>query len=311
MMRVFRFHNPTQRRACVLLSCALILSAMSSCSLFKETSQLGIDDTPESVLLTRQTREDVIAVDFYRISVRYEQRQLLEDFWNDGSTTDQVIPIELKRRLADAGIRIGVQGRAKSPTLACLLDLDAVRADEAIGKIREQTTQIDPSLNPGEKNMHEVLLEPLIYYKVLPLSALPGISWSVYTYDDLTPKMTLFWEQGGWCGQTYNNAQGMIDLSALALPESSAVRFDLLPVFEYGESKQRLKKINGAAIKDSTRDRLIYDSLKMSIKLLPGHWLVVGPTSENPPGIGRHLFTRTHGQTEQRIMVFRLASKNE
>jgi len=44
----------------------------------------------------------------------------------------------------------------------------------------------------------------------------------------------------------------------------------------------------------------------MSIKLLPGQWLVIGPTGPNPPGLGKPFFTRDNGRAEQKIMVFRL-----
>jgi len=250
----------------------------------------------------------MVAVDFYRVRIRHEQRQLLEDFWNDDGTTEQVVPADLRRCLANEGIRIGVQGRTLSPTLARLLELDKVQLAESTGRIAERTTDRQQTAT-HELSSEEMLLEPLVDYQLLTLSALPGIRWILNTYNDPLPQAVLFWNQGGLCGKTYPKAQGTIELSAITYPDGSGIRLDLLPILEYGDPKQTSRYSNGIYIPDVSRDKLRYDSLKMSIKLLPGQWLVIGPTGPNPPGLGKPFFTRDNGQPEQKIMVFRLKAE--
>ena len=252
----------------------------------------------------------MVAVVFYRVRIRYEDRQLLEDFWNDDGTTDLVIPVDLRRRLAAEGIRIGVQGRSLSPTLARLLELDKVQLAESSGKITERTTDIQQA-DSFEINTNEMLLEPLVNRQFFTLSALPGKRCIVNTYDDPLPKTTLFWNQGGLCGKTYLKAQGTIDLSTIAYPDGSGIRFDLLPVLKYGDPKHTSRFANGFYIPEFDQEKLTYDSLKMSIKLLPGQWLVIGPTGPNPPGLGKPFFTREKGQPEQKIMIFRLTTEEK
>jgi len=274
---------------------------LSSCSLFIPPTQIE-KKQPAKILQPVGVDKDVVAVEFYRVRIRHEQRQLLEDFWNDDGTSEQVIPVELRRRLADEGIRIGVQGRSLSPTLARLLELDKVQLAESTGKIAERTTDVKQT-NFAEISSEEMLLEPLVNHQWLTLTA--GKRWAINTYDDPLPQTVLFWDQGGLCGKTYPKAQGTIDLSAVVSPDGTGIRFDLLPILEYGDPKQTSRLSNGAYIYDFGRDKLIYDPLKMSIKLLPGQWLVVGPTGPNPPGLGKPFFIRDKGQPEQRILIFR------
>ena len=294
-----------KRQSLLLPVCGLLVCALSSCSLFPQPAKFE-KETPPKILSPVSANKDVIAVDFYRVRIRYEDRQLLEDFWNDNGTSDQVIPVDLRRRLAEEGIRIGVQGRSLSPTLARLLELDKVQLAESTGRIAERTTDFHP-VDPSEISSDEMLLEPLVNQQLYTL--LPGKRWIVNTYDDVLPKTVLFWDQGGLCGKTYHKAQGTIDLSAIAFPDGSGIRFDLLPILAHGDPKQTSRFIGGGYTYDVARDKLPYDSLKMSIKLLPGQWLVVGPTGPNPSGLGKPFFTRDRGQPEQRILVFRLMSE--
>ena len=295
--------------------CGLLLCAQNSCSLFDMPSKIEKEPPTASQKLLNPVgvSKDVIAVDFNRVRIRYEQRQLLEDLWNDDGTSDQMIPVDLRRRLAEEGIRIGVQGRSLSPSLARLLEIDKVQLAEATGRMTERTTEMQaaPFAPVSEISSDEMLLEPLVNYQLLTLSALSGKRWKVNTYDDVLPQISLFWYQGGWCGKTYTKAQGMIDLSAIASPDGTGIRFDLLPILEYGDPKQTSRMSNGAYIREISRDKLTYDSLKISVKLLPGQWLILGPTGPNPPGLGKHFFTRDKGQPEQKIMVFRLSDGGE
>ena len=308
MSKIKRAENRLTRTFAISCVCGLLLCSQSSCSLFDSPSKLENEPSTAAQKLLNPigVSKDVVAVDFYRVRIRYEQRQLLEDFWNDDGTSDQMIPIDLRRRLAEEGIRIGVQGRSLSPSLARIRDIDKVQYAEATGKIAEQTaeTQFAPV---SKISSDEMLLEPLVNQQLLTLSALPGKSWTVYTYDDVLPQISLFWHQGGWCGKTYPKAQGTVKLSTVTYPDGTGIRFDLLPILEYGDPKQTSRMSNGAYIREIGRDKLIYDSLKISVKLLPGQWLVLGPTGPNPPGLGKHFFTRNREQPEQKIMIFRLS----
>ena len=283
--------------------CGLVLCAQSSCSLFSPQPQAEREQP--KILNSIGVNQNMIAVDFYRIRIRYEQRQFLEDFWNDDRTSDLVVPVDLRRRLAEEGIRIGVQGSSLSPTLSRLLELDKIQLAEATGQMAERTTTRQQTV-VSEISSDEMLLEPLVDYQLLSLSSLPGKRWIVNTYNDVLPQAFLFWEQGGWCGQTYPKAQGTIDLSAISYPDEAGIRFDLLPILEYGDPRHTSRLSSGGYIPDFGREQLIYDRLKMSIKLLPGQWLVIGPTSPNPPGIGKPFFTRDKGRPEQQILIFRL-----
>ncbi len=86
------------------------------------------------------------------------------------------------------------------------------------------------------------------------------------------------------------------------------VHFQLIPELEFGDVQTQLPIIGGAIVPTARKPTKAFENLTVSARLLPGQWLLIGPASELPTGIGRYFFTRAIGDTEQKLVAIRLAS---
>ncbi|MDR0391299.1 MAG: hypothetical protein LBH59_05300, partial [Planctomycetaceae bacterium] len=121
-------------------------------------------------------------------------------------------------------------------------------------------------------------------------------------------ELSLFENDGGqiW-GKTYTNAQGQFGLTTKSA-EGGKVRFEVVPELEYGLLETRMYSRQGIMFTETGKPRRVYDSLKISVDLLAGNWLILGPTSGNCGGAGRCFFIRGEEQVEQRIIAIRLVA---
>lgn len=291
---------------CSLAVMLFLVSLSLSCSSI-DPAQKITHGSKKSPLQPINVNPDAVYVDFFRIRVRSEHQPLLQAFWDDPSTYEQDIPAPLRRQLAEQGIRIGIQGRTLSQSLARLL---------AIGQTKPEKTTLqqgpDSSVHPVNEDgiKAELLLsEPLVQQS--RYSFMPGKRWEVYPYDEIIPEVTLFWNDNGLCGRTFPKAQSMIEMTATPLQGESGVRFDLLPLLHYGDPKQSVRVSHGQIVQETAKSKKIFEDLKTSVRLLPGQWLLIGPTSEKPPGLGRYLLTQSTEQPEQKLLVLRLASSQD
>ena len=296
--------------------CGAMLCAVCSCRPFAKTTGTDVSITNQGFLQAPQRTKDAIVVDYFKIRVRYEHRELLQALWLDGSTSEQVIPVDLRRRLANEGFRIGVQGRSLSPTLARLLEIDKIRIEESVGNFLDRTAEQPPEHAEGAQmtqvSINEMLMDKQVFHSTYTFQ--PGKRGEFKIYDEPLPEAHVFENINGYlCGTTYPKAEGMIEVSAIPYPDGSGVRFDILPLFYYGDFKQTLKISRNFTMPETYRDKLLRNELKTSLKLLPGQWLIIGSTGESPPGLGKYFFTRDKGQTEQTVMILRLSagSSNE
>ena len=296
--------------------CGVVLCALCSCRPFSGSLETDASLLNNGLLQTAQRTKDSIVVDCFKIRVGYEQRELLQALWLDGSTSEQVIPVDLRRRLANEGFRIGVQGRSLSPTIARLLEIDKIRIEESVGNFLDRTAERPSDQTEGTQmtqiSINEMLMDKQVFHSVYTFQ--PGKRGEFKIYDEPLPEAHVFENVNGHlCGMTYPRAEGMIEISAIPYPDGSGVRFDVLPLFYYGDFKQTLKISKNYTMPETYRDKLVRNELKTSLKLLPGQWLIIGSTGESPPGLAKYFFTRDKGQTEQTVMILRLSagSSNE
>ncbi|MGL6195117.1 MAG: hypothetical protein ACRC2T_09890 [Thermoguttaceae bacterium] len=293
---------------CVL---AVMVCACSSCSFFIPTLANNGNTKQSSPLAPAQQPKDAVIVDYVYIRVSYEQRDLLTALWQDGSTNEQVIPVELRKRLAKEGLRIGVQGVSMSQSLSRLLEIDKVRLEESTGNLLVRTTETPTSItnNITEVGVEDLTVEQMI--KRWQIALQPGKSVKFKTYDDPLPEAAVFWNDSGFCGKAFPKALGVVEISAISYPDGSGVRFDILPILEYGDTKRNFVINTGNLMPENRQENLKFDNLKSSVKLLPGQWLFIGPSCVDPPGIGRHFFSRERGQRELKIIAIRLAGSSQ
>lgn len=289
------------------LLCFFLCCGNLSCSSYFWMGDKSMEkvDGPNAIRNSRIPKETVV-IELYQIRIRPEHRDLLHALWNDGSTSEQDLPIEVRRTLARDGIRVGIQGLSISQTLARILELDRIRIEEFTGKTRDRTSGAHPS--PAAPGIHAEELEVEKLVNGFPIRFLPGKHAHVYTYKELIPEAAIFSKtEYGWTGKSYTQVQTALEISAIPYPDGSGVRFDLLPFMFHGEEKSSIGLRDGLPSRENYRDKHTFQHLKISMKLLPGQWLMIGATGDDPSGIGRHFLTRNFGEKEQKLILIRLA----
>ncbi len=239
------------------------------------------------LLHSSQPRPDMVGVDAYIVRVPYGQRELLRKLWTE--VDEQMIPPVLRRELMDQGLRVGIQGVSMSPTLSTLLNLTATPSPG----------------NDWEVSVADLPKEPLVnrQYRYL----MPGVQAMLHPYADTVPEMPLFWSDGGGlCGKTFKDAQGLVNVTAQPLP-GGQVRFSVTPELVYGTPETSFRMQGGVVFPETAKPKHTFHSLAIALDLLPGQWIVIGPVSATCSGVGRCFFTREVGNTEQKVILLRLA----
>jgi hypothetical protein len=193
----------------------------------------------------------------------------------------------LRRRLAENGLRVGLLGSqlpdtireafAREPNLL-VEGGDEVDQEES----REQRRGVRRlQCRQGRRN------------KVL----------ASRTYSTLA---VLTCEDGGLHGKHLTQAQCLFGLRAFPRGDGQ-VRLELTPEIEHGEMKNQWVGQEGALMQRVGKERISYDTLRMSPQLALGQTLVVGTTTDIK-GLGEHFFSEINLGTSERVfLLVRLA----
>ena len=228
---------------------------------------------------------DAIGIDIYVVRIPYHNRELLRQLWAE--VDEQWGSPVLRRELIDQGLRIGVQGVTLSPTLTKLIDATAT-----------------PTGNSTEISVADLQKDPIVrrqYRKMMP-----GMQALLRPYAESMPEMPLFWSHNGQlCGKTFKDAEGLIGLTAAPLRDGA--RFEITPEVVHGTMETKYNLQSGIMFLEPGRPKHVFYNLAVALDLLPGQWIVIGPASENCSGVGRYIFTRERSETEQKVILLRLA----
>lgn len=249
---------------------------------------------------------NTITVEVMTIRVPYEQRHLLENLWNE--TDEQVVNAELRRRLGENGLRFGVQGAAMPPALARLLPNPRIQ-NIRIGAPEEQNPNGFDSPFEIRKSADEFDKEPMATRQ--NITFLANNRAELKPREEVVKELNLFEYDkfGSPICETYKDVHGRFILTGNSQSDGS-VTFEILPELEYGEQKMVLWAENGEYHRNFLRPQRIFDQLKVSHRIFPGQWLIIGPSSENAIGLGKYFFTRDMGETEQKVVIIRLANSH-
>ncbi|MDR2762511.1 MAG: hypothetical protein LBB88_07935 [Planctomycetaceae bacterium] len=231
------------------------------------------------------------AVEIFNIRITPETEQYLDNLWLE--TDEQVIPAQVRLNLFRNGIRVGIQGSLTSAALSRLINIsDNPESQQYINGIQREISVKDISRElPVSKQFQNLFPDMRIVLK---------------PFDSTIYETSLFESEGGqiW-GKTYTNAQGQFALTTKPV-EGGKVRFEVIPELEYGLPETKMYSRQGIMFTETGKPRKVYESLKVSVDLLPGNWLILGPTSSDCRGTGKCFFVRGEEQIEQRIIAIRL-----
>jgi hypothetical protein len=220
--------------------------------------------------------------------VQWEPRPVEKDqqFWH--AVDEQFVPAEVRRRLEENGLRIGLI----SGTLpAELRDKLAATADPVAALTAEEMPRGVEMLSRREKRQCRLGISELV--EVLPERPGPGV--------------VLWREETGVRGAEFDRPRGFFTLTAHS-HHDGRLRLELVPGLDYGTPRSRMIGNPGIWRIDVRRDRKLFELLAVDVVVRPGQTLVVTSTPE-PKGIGSTFFAhRFASATDQLFLLIRVGS---
>ena len=189
-----------------------------------------------------------------------------EATWNE--IDEQQLSVELRNRLAAAGIRCGVAGNELPAQIQKLLtDVDDT-AQMLAGENGSRLSITRPSrrrLQCRDGERHQLLLA------------------------DVQDELSVLWrDQGRIRGATYIDAQPLMVLRAFP-QQNGRVRLTLEPQIHHGQARNRWVGRDGMLLMETGKEQKAFEDMTMQVTLSPGEYFVVSSSSENQ-GLGERLF---------------------
>jgi len=238
-----------------------------------------------------------VSIEVFYIRITPQQRETLQKLWQE--TDEMVLDAPFRYKLRREGLRFGILGDVLSAPLSELINVTGIQQNTSNGTAGEVEVPINSAAINSNVMKHSRNL-------------FPGMSASLPLFDSSVSEMTRFWQENGKiCGRTYQDARGMIRLSAQVQADGK-VKFQIVPELEYGQIETKIKTHAHILSLESGKPRHIFEDLTIKVDLIPGQWFIMGPAAANCSGIGRDFFMREDERNEFKIIAVRLVRvKNE
>ncbi len=241
----------------------------------------------KSLLAPAQMSPDSCVLEVFFIRVPFGDAQANDELWQE--LDEQHFPADLRGRLMRNGFRVGVVTGQIPIALSNLLELGDKPA---------------PASEVKGANLADLGTKPRVTKRHMQVRAgQPSEIIASSIYDQLP---VLVCESGQVWGETYNQAQGIINLKAFPLPDGR-IRVELLPEVHHDQPRQRWIADQGMMRLDASRPKRIFEDLDISATLSPGSMLIMTSLSNRPGSLGHNFFTENDGRLEQKVLVIRLA----
>lgn len=249
-MRDARFRNPHLIPRILLLT----LAFLAGCSPWS-TSPNG-----KSLLQSAKMSPDSVVVEFALLELGDLEKGLTSDLWREAD--EQQIQTELRRKLAQNGIRCGVLG---SQLPSWITDRLADR-----GKL----LQLDESDHTAV--VSDLLTQRRIQFRANQHRSIPvGLKCKELELD------------GPDSEELTKYADAQCHLSITAIPKGDGrVALELVPDIQHGPPRHRWVGGDGLFRLDASRDSVRFDDLKVSATLVPGQTLIL-QTLPGASGVGK------------------------
>ncbi len=225
---------------------------------------------------------DSVIVEMTTVEIAAENLKDDQQLWS--KVDEQHLPVEVRRRLAAAGVRCGVAG-TELPA-AVQTALTEVHDEPQVASTDGQLLSVNGprrrrlQCRSGER--HQLLLA------------------------EVQDELSVLWrDEGRVRGTTFSAAQPMFVLRAF--PEQSGqVRIVLTPQILHGDPETRWVGRDGMFLMETGKQQEKFDDLAMELTLSPGEYLLVG-SSDAGGGLGECLFHAPDHPGRRKVIVFRLA----
>lgn len=238
-------------------------------------------------LVAPQLSPDSVVFDV--VSVRYPlgDPAINGDLWLE--IDEQHLPAEVRERLTANGFRGGIVAGQMPLTLSKLLDF----AEKPASSNLANTIPLADLAQPVRNEQRHMPLRTGQRGEVITSG----------TYDQLP---VLLRGQGEVCGQTYQQAQGVLALISTPLPDGR-VKLDVTPELHHDQPRQRWVGDQGILRLEAGRPRRVFDDMALSATLKPGDMLILTSLSDRPGSLGHHFFSESGDHPQQKLLIIRLS----
>jgi hypothetical protein len=241
----------------------------------------------KSPLAPAQMSPNSCVLEVFFVRVPFGDPAANEELWQD--IDEQHFPADLRGRLMKNGFRAGVISGQMPIALSNLLELGDKPA---------------PTNEVKGTNLADLSTKPCVMRRHIQAQAgKPSEIITSGTYEQLP---VLVCESGQLSGETFNEAQGILNVKTFPLPDGR-VRIDLVPEIHHDQARQHWIADQGMMRLDSSRPKRVFDDLALSATLSPGGMLVMTSLPNRSGSIGHHLFTENDGRMEQKLLIIRLS----
>ena len=258
-------------------------AALTGCGVVLTTATVS---TPQSILKAVRGGPDHVTLEIFQVRVPADDKQLAAELWQ--AADEQRLDLDVRNRLVSNGFRAGVIGGALPDSLARSLNLQSEMPEEETERI-----------------ITDESATPKVARRVLQLKRREPATIQA---SEVQPSLhVLLNSESGLQGRSYEEVQGVYSLRAEALP-GQQVLVQLIPELQHGELRNRYAGSDqGIFVVTPSRERKVFDEMKMSVSLAAGEMLVVTGVPETPGSLGSAFHAeRRAGVAEQKLVLVRL-----
>jgi hypothetical protein len=259
--------------------CALLV-ATTGCSTWT-TARFGGN---KPLISAPRLSAETVVLETAFIRVPLDDAALEGETW--AACDEFVVTADVRRRLSDNGIRVGILGSTVPSGLKKLIDQQSSQnpldtpPDSAVATAEkvDLTTRVQQlQCRSGKRNRIVTSIEH------------PELSF--LEVDD----------QGNVRGETLH--QAVCQFGMKVFPQGDGqVRIELSPEIEYGDVRNKFVASDGAFSLQPARERRVLERLRTEAVLTPGQFLIVGTMPESC-GLGKQFFTTEGNASPRRTLL--------
>jgi hypothetical protein len=242
--------------------------------------------TPQSILKAVRSSPDRVTLEIFQVRVPADDKQLAKELWQ--AADEQRLDLELRNQLVSNGFRVGVISGVMPDSLARALNLND-----------------KPSGSGNERVITDSTATSKVSRRVLQLKRNEP---ATIQSSEVQPSLNLLLNtESGIQGKSYHEVQGVYSLRAESVP-GQQVRVQLVPELQFGELRNRYAGSDqGIFVVTPSRERKVFDDMRISVALAPGEFLLVTGTPDAPSSLGSAFHSqRISDVAEQKLVMVRL-----
>ncbi|WP_146447550.1 hypothetical protein [Bythopirellula polymerisocia] len=261
----------------------LLSMSIAGCGVVLSTATVS---DPQSILRAIKTNSDQVTLEIFQVRIPGDNKQLLDEVWQ--ASDEQRLDLEVRNQLISNGFRAGVISGALPDAVARSLNLQSEMPEEEIERVIT-----------GEN------AAPKIVRRVVQLKRREHATIQASELQEQAH--VLLNSENGLQGRTYEQVQGVYSLQAESVP-GQKVAIEITPELQFGDLKNRYTgSDNGVLMMTTSRERKVFDQLKLSLDLSSGEFLVISGISESSSSLGSAFHdSRQSGAVAQKLVLIRL-----